>query len=81
MASGPWLVPQFLTDGRLWRGVVWNADPDDIGEFTVRPPADMSAPTSGTHIAASGEPIPAELDGARVHLQRPLQQWELVVLA
>jgi hypothetical protein len=78
--GGPWLVSQFLTDGKLWRGAIWNADADDISEFTLRLPADMPALTSATHITAGGELLPAEVDGPRVRVPRPLQQWELVVV-
>ncbi|MEV6104587.1 hypothetical protein AB0M28_07690 [Streptomyces sp. NPDC051940] len=77
----PWLVPQALTDGTRWRLVVWNVSPDEAGEFTVRLPAGMPQPRAAVQVTARGErlelPVPA---GGRVVPQRPLGQWEYVVL-
>ncbi|MHB9133995.1 MAG: hypothetical protein ACYDBB_23245 [Armatimonadota bacterium] len=78
--GGAWLVPQFLTDGQRWRGVVWNAGPDAVEEIIVHLPAGMPTPTVARQIDGRGKRIPAEIDGNRIRLRNALQQWELVVL-
>ncbi len=78
--GGAWLVPQFLTDGANWRGAVWNAGPDAVREFTLSLPAGMPPPTTATLLDADGNRLPAAIDGHRVILPQPLQQWELVVI-
>jgi hypothetical protein len=78
--GGPWLVPQFLRDGDVWRGVVWNASPDEVETLTVHRPAEMPQPTLATQLTARGERLAARIEGERVMLQRPLGQWECVVL-
>ena len=37
--GGPWLVPQFLRSGAIWRGAIWNAGPDEISTLHVHRPA------------------------------------------
>jgi len=78
-ASG-WLVPQFLSDGDVWRGAVWNAGPDEVTEFTLRLPADMPAPERLVHVDARARRHDARLSGERVTLTEPLRQWETVLL-
>lgn len=78
--GGPWIIPQFLTDGERWRGVVWNASPDEVREIIVHPPSNMLQPTEAVQIAAAGKRRPARLQGNHVRLSRPLHQWEFVVL-
>jgi len=78
--GGAWLVPQFLTDGERWRAAIWNASPDAIELITVHPPSGMPELTSAIQVNASGKQRPAELQGKRVRLSEPLQQWEFVVL-
>ena len=75
-----WLIPQFLTDGKMWRGVVWNAGPDEVEEFMVHPPADMGKINSATQVNARGERSEAKVDGTRIRLKQPMYQWEFVVL-
>jgi hypothetical protein len=75
-----WLVPQFLAEGARWRGVVWNAGPDEVESFTVHPPAAMGKVTSAIHVSARGERIEAKVDGDSVRLPQPMYQWEFVVL-
>jgi len=78
--GGAWLVPQFLTDGERWRGVVWNASPDEIDEVTVHYPADMPPPRAAVQVGSRGERTPADIRGESVRFRRPLHQWECVVL-
>ncbi len=78
--GGPWLVPQFLTDARMWRGVVWNSSPDELAEVIVHRPAAMPAPASAVQVNSRGERTPASICGDRVRLQHPLHQWEFLVL-
>jgi hypothetical protein len=80
VAGGPWLVPQFLTDGSAWRGVVWNASPDALGEFTVRVPEAMGGVRAAMQITAAGGMLPACVEGDRVRTEEPVGQWEFVVL-
>ncbi len=78
--GGPWLVPQFLSDGRTWRGVVWNACPDAISRFKVVLPDQLGELHKAVQLSAEGELIEASVDGGEVRLSRPMHQWELVVL-
>ena len=78
--GGAWLIGQFLTDGKLWRGVVWNAGPDEIEEFAVYPPAGMGEVKSAVQVNSRGERIDAKLSGNSIRLSRPLYQWEFVVI-
>ena len=80
VTGGAWLIPQFLKDGETWRGVIWNASPDEIATFQIHRPQRMPEIKSAFHLLPSGERLPAELDGNRLHLSRPMHQWELVVL-
>ncbi|NLG27526.1 MAG: hypothetical protein GX557_06420 [Chloroflexi bacterium] len=79
--GGPWLVPQFLRRGRGWRGVVWNASPDELDEFRVHLPAGMPEPARAVQLTARGERLTARLSGDCVTCAHPLGQWECVVLA
>ncbi|GAA1360058.1 hypothetical protein [Streptomyces beijiangensis] len=77
----PWLVPQALTDGTVWRLVVWNASPDAVSEFSLRLPAGMPEPGAVVQVTADGERIAARWKDGRVVTERPLGQWEFVVLS
>ncbi len=79
--GGAWLVPQFLADSQRWRGVVWNASPDEVEEIIVHPPREMGELLSAVQVTARGDRYEARLDGNRVRLGRPLHQWEFVVLS
>ncbi len=76
----PWLVPQFLTDGTIWRGVVWNASPDAVDTITVRAPSAMPEIRTAEHVDARGRRTPATFAGDRIELASPLHQWEFVIL-
>ena len=76
-----WLIPQFLTDGRLWRGVVWNASSDEVNAFTVHFPAGMPPPENVVHIDAHATRRDVAYADGRVTLTEPLRQWEVVVFA
>ena len=77
--GGAWLVPQFLSDGKRSRGVVWNASPDERYGFTVMPPKGFPQLTWAVQIDAHGTRYRARVEGNRVTLPRALNQWECVV--
>jgi len=79
VTGGAWLVPQLLTDGSIYRGVVWNANPDSTDTFDIHVPQGISF-TSAMHITAAGEFLNAKINGKQVKCAAPLQQWEFVVL-
>ena len=79
--GGAWLIPQFLTDGMGWRGVIWNAGPDAVEQCTVHRPAAMPSPQCVTQIDAAGRRTDAELKGDLLRLPQPMHQWEFVILA
>jgi len=78
--GGAWLVPQFLTGGNRWRGVVWNASPDELEEFVVHRPAGMPQPKRAVHVDGRGRRHKAAVRGEKIRLTRPLYEWEFVVL-
>jgi hypothetical protein len=80
-AGSPWLVPQFFTDGNTWRGLVWNAYPDEIRRFAVRLPAGMEGASQVVQVDAHGARTTAEWKDGWVYLPRPLHQWEYVILS
>ena len=80
VSGGPWLTPQFLTDGHVWRGVVWNGSPDAVDTFTVHWPAAMPQPSHAVHVNGQGQRADATIDGHVVRLPRPMYQYEYVVL-
>lgn len=75
-----WLVPQFFTDGKTWRGVIWNASPDARTELAVNLPVGMTPLSHAIQCDADGVRTDATLDGNRIALARPLHQWEFVVV-
>ena len=78
--GGPWLMPVFLTDGRTCRAAVWNACSDELSEFRVSAPKDFPRFRHAVHIDAHGNRYDAKLRAGKVALDRPLLQWECVVL-
>jgi hypothetical protein len=78
--GGPWLLPQFFTDGNEWRAVVWNASPDEAAEFELDCPAGMAPPRQALYFAPPGRMTPADVRGSRVVLSESMHQWEMVVL-
>lgn len=82
VTGGAWLIPQFLTDGARWRGVVWNASPDAAQTVSVYPPAEMPPITSAIHVDAAGRRRTAQISENRAYFDSsaPLHQWEFVVL-
>jgi hypothetical protein len=78
--GGAWLVPQFFTDGTNWRGVVWNASPDAIRDFSVAPPEGMGPIVRATRCDAEGRSSEATVSQDGISLDAPLHQWEFVVL-
>lgn len=80
-ASGaPYLISQFLTDARCWRGVIWNASPDAVETFRVRLPAGMQGVAEAVQLDARGRRVAAQWQAGELHLAQPLHQWECVVL-
>ncbi|MBN1809814.1 MAG: hypothetical protein JW909_12160 [Planctomycetes bacterium] len=78
--GGAWLVPQFLTDGCVWRGAVWNGSADPISEFGVRLPHGMSRPERVIQADAGGARLAARMEGERLVLEKPLYTWDFVLL-
>ena len=78
--GGPWVIPQFLTDGKTWRGVIWNAGPDVIETCRVHTPRGMPCPAVATHVDGLGHRSPVTLDSDPLVLCQPLNQWEYIVL-
>jgi len=65
---------------RAWRGVVWNASPDELDTFTVHRPQGMPPVREAWRLLPSGERLPASVAGDHIHLARPMHQWECVVI-
>ena len=80
VGGGPWLIPQFLSDGARWRGVVWNAGPDEVDEVVAHAPAGFGPIRWAVQVTAHGERLEALLEGDRILLARPMHQWEFVVV-
>lgn len=80
VSGGPWLFPQFLTDGTTWRGAIWNGNDDPVSQVHVELPTEMPAPNRVLQITGDGEMIPVTMADGVIDLERPLMQWEVVVL-
>lgn len=80
VSGGAWLIPQFLKDGKIWRGVIWNASPDEIESFQIHCPQGMPEIQSAFHLLPSGERLPVSISGNRFQLSNPMYQWEFVVI-
>jgi hypothetical protein len=78
--GAPWLVSQFFSDGKRWRGVIWNAFPDAVREIQVDLPSGMKQVSLAVQLSAEGKRTPAEWSNHTIHLTDPLHQWECVVL-
>jgi hypothetical protein len=78
--GGAWLVPQFFTDGKIWRGIVWNANADTKAAITVSPPPGMGPITSAVLCTTEGRRLDAKIAGNVVELPKRMAQWEWVVL-
>jgi hypothetical protein len=87
--GGAWLIPQFLVpplplgEGlgvRAWRGVIWNASPDEIESFTIHRPQGMSQIHEAWHLLPSGKRLPAQIHNDQITLTHPMHQWEFVVI-
>lgn len=79
--GGPWLVPQFLRLGEIWRGALWNASPDEISTLRVQRPAGMPAIAAAWHLTPAGERLAAQVAGDTIRLPRPMHEWEVVVVS
>ncbi|MFC1452397.1 hypothetical protein ACFLSJ_03525 [Verrucomicrobiota bacterium] len=78
--GGAWLVPQFLTDGYMWRGVVWNASADSLSSITLHPPKATGMPAAAIAVHADAGREDVAFVGQELRMTKPLQQWEFVVL-
>jgi hypothetical protein len=78
--GGAWLIPQFLTDGRLFRAVVWNAGFDPVEKVTLRLPSGWPKLGKGLVFIASGE-VTEFPCGNTTLLPRPLRQWAMATMA
>jgi hypothetical protein len=65
---------------RAWRGVIWNASPDEIESFTIHRPQGMSQIHEAWHLLPSGKRLPAQIHNDQITLTHPMHQWECVVL-
>ena len=79
--GGAWLVPQFLTDGTRFRGVVWNASSDALIQMTVHRPPTFPEFRRAVQVDARGALNEAVVAAGVVHLAKPMMQWEFVVLS
>ena len=75
-----WLIPQFLQDGLNWRGVVWNAGPDEVDAFKIYRPSGMPPIRQAWHLTWKGTRDPVHLEGDTLRLDRPMVEWDLIVL-
>ncbi len=78
--GGAWLVPQFLKDRGTWRGVVWNAGPDEVDTFRIQRPRGMPPIVEAWHLTPAGKRLAVVVDADVIRLGHPMHQWELVVL-
>ena len=77
--GGAWLVPQFLTNGDIWRAVVWNAGSDDVNTVDLTLPRDMGQPGFAFQFNAAGEKHEIAIKDGVVDLDTPLRSWEFIV--
>ncbi len=78
--GGAWLIPQFLRDGPTWRGVVWNAGPDEVATFSVQRPHGMPPIREAWHLTPAGRRTAAAVEGDVIRVADALHQWEPVIL-
>ncbi|MDD5705208.1 MAG: hypothetical protein PHR35_04740 [Kiritimatiellae bacterium] len=81
VAGGPWLVPQFFTDGSLWRGIIWNIGGDAVREMRVHPPEGMGAIRRAVHCDGQGNRRTAAVRDNVLTFEAPVHQWEAVTVA
>jgi hypothetical protein len=81
VAGGAWLIPQFLKDTHSWKGVIWNAGPDDKEYIQIQRPEGMDEIQEIVHCMPNGERIVLSQRGDTLRLQTPLRQWEYLVLS
>ncbi len=78
--GGAWLVPQFLSNSSMWRGVVWNAGPDEMDTFSIHLPTGMPPIREAWHLTPTGHRLAVSIESQALTLHHPMNQWELVVM-
>ncbi len=78
--GNPWLIPQFLNDGKSWRGVIWNASPDTIETFTIIRPHGMPPVKKAFHLSPDGKRVECPVKNDTIRLDSPMHEWEFVVV-
>jgi len=74
------LVVQFLNDRKIFRTVVWNAGADPCASFEVIAPEGWASLGEAFHMTDTAEIIPIQHDAGRFVLDRPVRQWERIVI-
>ncbi len=77
--GGAWLVAQFLMDGNTWRGVAWNAGPDEVSTLTIHRPQGMPPIRAAWQLMWTGERISGRVIEDAIYLNQPLHEWDMVV--
>lgn len=80
VAGGAWLIPQFLTDGETWRGVVWNGCGDGVKRISLSLPSGMPAPARALRVCNDSSVEEVTLTGGELVLDEPLLTWQFVAL-
>ena len=75
-----WLFPQFLKDSENWRSAIWTAGPDEATSFRIHLPDGMPPIQEAWHLTPNGERLAVKIKADTLTLDRPLYQWELVVM-
>ena len=78
--GGAWLAAQFFIGGDAWRGVLWNAGPDEVDNLRVQRPAGMPPIQQAWQLSWNAPRRPVTVEGDVLHLDTPLHQWDLVVI-
>ncbi len=77
--GGAWLIPQFISDGKIHRAVIWNAGFDPVDAVKLELPSSWPVLRSAYHLLPDGKSIELACKDNQFRLSQPLAQWELVV--
>jgi hypothetical protein len=75
-----WTVPQFLTDGKLFRAAIWNAGFDSVESFELHAPTDWPELRKGLQFDARGNVTEFAASQGKIKLPHPLRQFEVAIL-